>query len=862
MTRTITLLSFILFILSSCAQKTQRMEKELSDWKISPSLNVNKNGAIISTKKFDDAGWISATVPSTIMGVLTERGEYEDILRPENYDKADREIFNSSWWYRIQFELNNNQQNTTTLLRFDGISYKANIWLNSRLIASSDSITGSFRRFEFDISKWVQSGTNTLAVEVSRQREGDFGLGFVDWNPRPLDENMGIWRPVTVESLNKIQLKNSFVRSEVNTQTLDEASLTAGTTLKNFGDETVNGYLNIKFNGKEYQHHVDLPAGAEKEISLTRNEIAGFYVENPKLWWCNGLGEPNLYQMDIEFIARDKVLAAENIEFGIREVESYFNETGKQGFRLNGKKVLIKGAGWTDDIFLRDTPETNEMQVKYVKDMGLNTIRFETVWGTTRDIYSQCDRHGILAMVGWSCQWEWENYLGKACDEFGGASTEEDFNLLTDYLRDQILWLRNHPSIFVWLVGSDMLPRPELEKRYIGIFDKYDNRPWLGAAADLTSEISGPTGVKMHGPYEYVGPAYWYIDKEFGGAYGFNTETGPGTQLPVKSSIEKMIPEEKRWPLNEYWDKYCTTSATALNSMDVLTEAIIQQWGKANSFDEYITKGQMVNYEAVRAMFEAFRANRPETTGIIQWMLNSAWPSFYWQLYDYYMVPTPAYYGTKKALEPVQLIYNYGNYSIVAVNEQLKAHENVSAKITVYNVSSKKKKEYDKTFTIPANGNIKVADLAKPGETSLLFLELKNENGKMLSDNFYWLSTRDEKYKWEETNWVYTPMVQHPDYSEINNLKTVELDVSVSRISTSKIEVKTENTSGVVSMFNQLKVHDKNGKWLIPSFYTDNYFSLAPGSQKTIIIDLAETDNENIWLEISGFNTNQQTIKL
>jgi exo-1,4-beta-D-glucosaminidase len=861
MKRTIVLLASVLFFLSNCSKGNKIMEQELTNWKIKSSSEVNQKGASISSHNFNDTQWINAHVPSTIMGVLAEKNEYQNILSPENYFNANRPDFDNSWWYRTSFSLNGIQE-STTLLQLDGISYRANIWLNGNLIAASDSITGSFRRFELNISKWVKTGTNTLAVEVFRQRDGDFGLGFVDWNPRPLDENMGIWRPVTVKTIEKIQLKNSYIRSDVNTQTLDEAWLTAGTTLKNFSNKPVDGTLSISFNGKQYQHPVSIPAGTEKEIQLTHDDFIGFYVQNPDLWWSNGLGEPHLYQMDIEFLSGKQVLAIENIEFGIREIESYFNETGKRGFKLNGKKILIKGAGWTDDIFLRNTPESNELQVKYVKDMGLNTIRFETVWGTTRDIYSQCDRHGILAMVGWSCQWEWENYLGKACDEFGGASTQEDFDLLTDYLRDQILWLRNHPSIFVWLVGSDMLPRPELEKRYIEIFEKYDDRPWLGAAADRTSELSGPTGVKMHGPYEYVGPSYWYVDKKFGGAYGFNTETGPGTQLPVKKSIEKMLPEDKRWPLNEYWDHYCTTSATALNSMEVLTNAINQQWGKAESFDEYIMKGHMVNYGAIRAMFEAFRVNRPQATGIIQWMLNSAWPSFYWQLYDYYMVPTPAYYGTKKALEPVQLVYNYGDYTIAAVNKQMDPQENVTATITLYDASSNKIKEDRKVVSIPANGNIQVAGIGKPGETTLLFLELEDKNGNKLSDNFYWLSAREEKYNWEETNWVYTPMEQHPDYTPLNKAETTELKISVNKHSSRKIDIEIENPSATVALFNQLKVHDDNGEWVIPTFYTDNYFSVKPGGNKTVTIELPQKSNENIWLELSGFNTKKQSIKL
>ncbi|HKM94550.1 MAG TPA: beta galactosidase jelly roll domain-containing protein [Prolixibacteraceae bacterium] len=845
----------------SCTPNTAIEKQVLKNWKISSKAKVYENLEQLSQKDYNDSEWLAAQVPSTVMGILSKLPEYENVLDTETYYQVDKTIFDKGWIYRTEFEIPTNAAQKTTLLHFEGISYRANVWLNGQQVASADTVFGPFRQFEFNITPHIQVGQNILAVEVIRQYEGDFGLGFVDWNPRPLDENMGLWRPVYIETFDKVQLKNSFVRSKVNTETLDEAWLTVGTTLKNFDNKPINGNVQISFNGATYKYPVSLAANSEKEIQLSAENIPGLYIENPKLWWCSGLGEPNLYKMQLEFKSNN-IISSENIEFGIREIESYFNETGVRGFKLNGHEILIKGAGWTDEIFLRDTPESNALQVKYVKDMGMNTIRFETIWGSSRNIYQQCDQQGILSMVGWSCQWEWENYLGKACDDFGGANSKEDFDLLSNYMIDQILWLRNHPSIFVWLVGSDMIPRPELEKRYIDIFNNYDNRPWLGAASNRSSELTGPTGVKMEGPYEYVGPSYWYIDKKYGGAFGFNTETGPGAILPVKESIEKMLPADQRWPLNSHWDQYCTTSETNLNTMRVNTETLNQQWGEATSFDNYIIKSHLVNYEAVRSMFEAFRVNRPQATGVIQWMLNSAWPSFYWQLYDYYLVPTPAYYATKKALAPVQLIYNYGNYSIVAANEQLQSLEKATAKITLFNASSEIIKEFKQEVSIPANGSITIANIGKPEQTMLLFLEINDENGKHLSDNFYWLSARDEKYDWEKTNWVYTPMSQYPDYSELNNMQQVALNLSTRIVSKLKIEVEIENPSSTISMFNQLKVHNEKGDWVIPAFYSENYFSMKPGEKKTIEINLSENISHPLWIELSGWNTSKQNIEI
>ena len=204
--------------------------------------------------------------------------------------------------------------------------------------------------------------------------------------------------------------------------------------------------------------------------------------------------------------------------------------------------------------------------------MNLNCIRCESIWGKDQTLYDLCDEYGILMMVGWSCQWEHEQYLGKPVDErYGGVTSPEDIELVSQSWRDQLLWLRNHPSIFVWAVASDKTcRRPIWSERYIEIFRKCDpTRPYLASTGGvgseqrdrvrerIVSEISGSSGVKMLGPYEYTPPVYWYTDTRRGGAYGFNTETSPGAVVPTLESLKKMLPPEHLWPIDEYWDFHC-----------------------------------------------------------------------------------------------------------------------------------------------------------------------------------------------------------------------------------------------------------------------------------------------------------------
>src|SRR3712207_2707666 len=398
------------------------------------------------------------------------------------------------------------------------------------------------------------------------------------------------------------------------------------------------------------------------------------------------MGKAELYTMDLTANVDGVVSDWRSVTFGIREIGDYYTADGYRGFTLNGRKVLIRGGGWTDDIFMRDTYESNKTQVEYVCDMNLNAIRMENIWGTTQDIFELCDRHGILLLPGWSCQWEWEVYIGKHCDDlYGSALTAAERKLMARYFHDQVLWLRNHPSIICWFVGSDKLPRPELEQEYRELLWNIDpTRPLITSAKKLESTVSGSAGMKMVGPYNYVGPGYWYDSKAPGGHVGFNTETGIGAQLPQKESLVRLL-GGKVWPVDSVWNYHCTASDTSMGNLTLLQEVLAARYGKITGFEDFVRKGELANYESTRAMFESFRVDIPHSTGIIQWMLNSARPGVYWQLYDHYMVPTSAYYSVRKGCSPLQLIYDYGCNRVKLVNETLAGKELV-AKMRLYDM--------------------------------------------------------------------------------------------------------------------------------------------------------------------------------
>jgi len=434
-------------------------------------------------------------------------------------------------------------------------------------------------------------------------------------------------------------------------------------------------------------------------------------------------------------------------------------------------------------------------------------------------------------------------------------------------LEDQILWLRNHPSIFVWFVGSDKLPLPKLEKRYKEIIDKLDGRPYLASAGGFESSISGPTGVKMSGPYDYVGPNYWYIDTDGGGAYGFNTETGPGPQIPVLESIKRMIPEDNLWPINKAWDYKCTHSKFKFNKIDLYMEAQEGRFGKSDSLEQFLRKSAATQYEAMRGMFEAFRTNRAKTTGVIQWMLNSAWPSLYWQLYDYYLLPTPAYYAAKKSNQPVQLMYNYKNGNVYVVNETLEDISGYQANIQLLGLDSKSILSNEVNFDIENNTSKQISEIGKIKGVKFLNLRLKDAENNTISNNFYWLSEKQDEYKWETASWWGLTMKDYADFTALNNLPPATIETSLSTTGNNKdviFNITLKNTSDKIAFFIDLQLKQENGTTLFPVFWDDNYISLLPGETRmlTCRVDKKLIGNQNLTMNLNGWNIKKLAIKV
>ncbi len=519
----------------------------------------------------------------------------------------------------------------------------------------------------------------------------------------------------------------------------------------------------------------------------------------------------------------------------------------------------MRGAAWSSDMLQRVSPERMDAGLRYTRHMGLNTIRLEGQMERD-EFFDATDRLGILLMPGWCCCSIWERWK---------EWTPENYRVAAASLTDQARRLRNHPSVFVWLYGSDGPPPADAEKMYLGVLKdtRWPNPSLSSAAADPTT-VTGPSGVKMTGPYDYEPPNYWLTDTKAGGAYGYNTETGPGPAIPTLESLKRFLPADHLWPIDEYWDFHA--GGGRFRNVNLFTNAMNQRYGKAQSLEDYLRKAQAMAYEGQRAMFEAYGRNKYTSTGVIQWMLHNAWPSLIWHLYDYYLVPGGGYFGTKRACEMVHVQYSYDDDSVAVINgfDYLLPGMKVTAKI--YNLDASEKASHAGVVDLPPDSSTKAFDLPKVRDlTTAYFLRLwlHDASGKLVSDNFYWLSTKPDVMNWaKRRGTAYTPQASYGDLSGLNGLPPVPL-VSHANLEsqgeTGIVHATVQNPGKALAFMVRLRLtNGKDGKDVTPVFWDDNYFSLLPGESRQITgrFDLPTLAGKEVGLEISGWNAVAYTI--
>ena len=857
-------------------------------WTLQSSAKVEAKGEIVSTPAFAPKGWHIATVPTTVVSALvkdktlpdpffaTNLRQFPGITYPiggnfSNIPMQPDSPYAVSWWYRKQFAVPASYAGKTVWLNFKGINYRANVWLNGKQIANSDAVAGAWRTYEFNITGAVKPGAeNVLAVQVFAPTENDLAITFVDWNPAPPDKNMGLWREVYLTTSGPVALRYPTVVSKLNLPATDSAQLTVTAQLKNATSQPVQGRLKGQIEGKAeavaFEQVVDLAANETKDVTFTPDQFPQLVISNPRLWWPAQMGKPSLYPLTMTFEINGAVSDHSQTEFGIRQVTSEVNATGGRAFHINGKNILIRGGGWTPDMMLRENSQRLHDEFRYVRDMGLNTVRLEGKL-ETQEFFDLADHDGILVMAGWCCCDFWERWT---------RWKPQDFEIAQQSLRDQIYRLRSHPSLVMWLNGSDNPPPPDVEQMYLDIEKQllWPN-PVVSSATGKATTVTGDSGVKMSGPYEYIAPSYWEQDTPAGqpnrklcnpggcgGAYGFNSETSMGPAVPPLETIRAMVGKDHLWPIDDVWNYHA--GGGEFKTIQVFSDALANRYGKSDNVEDFAAKSQLQTYEGVRAMYEAYSRNKYQSTGVIQWMLNNAWPSMIWHLYDYYLRPAGGYFGAKRAMEPLHPIYGYDDHSIWVVSSQYQDVKGLKLTTKIYNLDMTEKFSHEDSLDAPADSTAKIFSLpeAIPDLSPVYFvaLRLTDSTGNLVGSNFYWLSTKPETLDWAKSTWWMTPTDSFADYTALAQLPKLKLKVThrTERKGEESItHVTVENPSKSLAFFVRLKVNKGiRGEEILPVVWEDNYISLLPGEERevTATYRTAERGTAKPTIEVTGQN--------
>lgn len=842
----------------------------ITQWRMQSVAKAQQGGAEISSPGFSTDGWYAVSGRATVMAGLIENGKFPgvlsgDELRTVQDPDASGTPFAIPWWYRGEFQVGDAAGGARTLLRINGMIASADVWLNGHQVADSADVAGAYPVDELDVTRWVQPGRNILALRVhpGDPRTGLL-IGWVDWNPTPPDNNMGPWRGVDVVRTGPVQLRFPHVESKLSLPDLARAALTVSVEARNLDMAAHDAAVTGVVAGVALHRVVHLAAGESRTVVFDPQTDRGLDLAHPQVWWPVGMGAHPLHALHLAAEVDGGTSDQVDATFGIRSVSSHLTAQGYRQFEVNGKPVLVRGAGWAPDMFLRDDPARMQAEFRYIQNLGLNTIRTEGKLEDAR-FYDLADRSGLMVLPGWECCDKWEAAAGTGGEPWSAA----DWKVAAASMASEARLLRNHPSVIGFLIGSDNAPTPALATLYVDTLkaEAWD-LPIIAAAVPQGTAETGPSGFKMEGPYAWVPPAYWYADK-LGGAFGFNSELSAGASIPLLEDLVRMLsPQELEalWKSPETRQYHASAAWSVFANLPAYGNALARRYGAPRSLADYAAKSQLDNYDSARAQFEAHNAHRNAanpSTGVIYWMLNNAWPSLHWHLYDYYLNPAGAYFGARMANEPLHIQYSYDTREIVLVNQTLTAGHGLAATIHVRNLDGHVVHE-QRLRGVDLAGNTARAVATIPalaGLSSVYFveLELADARGQRISRNVYWLATQADELDWEHSNWYLTPLTRYADLTALQALPaaTSEVHATLSQEGEAQLATITLSvpaSSPAVAMFQHLSVRTSpGGETVLPVEWSDNDVTLWPGESLTLTAHLPAAAAAQV-VEVSGWN--------
>lgn len=842
----------------------------LGDFRLQAEPKVTGDGATLSKPGYDAASWYVATVPGTVLTTLVDRGVYPDPDYGLNNMAIPESLARQKYWYRSEFEVPAELAGRHLLLNFEGINYAAEIWLNGQRLGE---VTGAFIRGRFDVTSALRAGSrNALAVRISPPphpgipheqsllagagenggMEALDGPTFIategwDWMPGVRDRNSGLWRAVTLEASGALRLGDPHVVTSLPLPDLTRAEVKISVPVDNLSAQPVTTTIAASFDGLSASKEVTLPPGSS-EVALTP-----IMVQNPALWWPNGMGEQALHTAHITAGDSD----AKDVRFGIREITYELSLMDPSGhlrrveidptlspgvalvdgshegirkstsgwvqsltpagaaspavrpladtsltpylvLRVNGVRVPARGGSWgTDDYRKRVTRQRLEPFFRLHKQAHVNIIRNWVGQNTEQEFFDLADEYGMLVLNDF-----WESTQDDNLEA-------EDVGLFLANAADVIRHYRNHPSIALWFGRNEGVPQPVLNEGLEKLVTELDGtRHYMGSSNRINLQDSGP--------YDYREPETYFTTY----SKGFAVEVGQPS-FPTAEAFKAAIPPADLWPISDAW-AYHDWHQDGNGDARKFVVAMDRKLGPAASFEDFERKAQLLTYEAYRAIFEGMNAELwSKTSGRMLWMTQPAWPSTNWQIMSSDYDTHGAFYGFQKAAEPVHAQMDLPDFALTVVNNTLSPLSKLTLRTAVYALDGRKLQEKALAVDVGADttakpGKLDLQPLLEAEKTVLVSLTLSDDGGKVLSNNFYWQG----------------------DLQRLSAMPPQPVAVTAKKAG-SVVTVTLTNGGAQPALMNKLTLEHEDGSRVLPAYASGNYISLLPGQSREITIESA-----------------------
>ncbi len=814
---------------ASTPDADRRLDLAGGAWRIQRGNLVDASGELLSKPGFEDSRWLVATVPGTVLASYLNVGAIPDPNFGQNQLHISDSYFYSDFWYRTEFTPPTLNAKQKAWLNFDGINWKAEVYLNGEKLGR---IEGGFLRGHFDVTgKLIQGKANALAVRIEKnatpgsakqktfeyagKNGGALGsdnptyhasIGW-DWIPTIRGRNTGIWGGVSLTTTGTVTIEDPFVSTKLPLPDVSSADIAIEVDLLNHQLKAVTGVLRGSLGDGSlgdvgFEQRVTLAGMERKKIKLDPAAHPALQIKDPKLWWPVGYGEPSLHQVRLWFEAGGKTLDQKAFKVGLRQL-TYSQDGSALKIWINGRRFVVRGGNWGfGESMLRYRAREYDAAVRYHREMNFTMIRNWVGQIGDDAFYDACDKYGVMV---WQDFWLANPWDGPEPD---------DGSLFLSNVKDTVLRIRNHASIGLYCGRNEGFPPPPLEagiRRNLGEF--HPGIHYIPSSADEV--VSG------HGPYSAMPPAFYFDAADS----KLHSEIG-AINVPSIESVRLMMPAKALWPQGLDWGLHDFCMQGAMNGA-AFRAMIDNNYGGASSAEDWIRLAQFVNYDTYRAMFEAQSKYR---MGLLLWMSHPCWPSFVWQTYDYYFEPTAAYFGCKKASEPLHIQWNRANESIEVVNYSAGDVTGLTAQIEILNMDGTRVSEKSATLDSREDSTVSSMRMEYPaGLTPVHFLRLTLTHGsQVVSSNFYLRGLQEGVYR----------AIRELPKAKLEATTAVERRGNQWRLAT-----QVRNTASSPALMVQLKaIRERSGDRILPAIYTDNYISLMPQETSTITTEVNESD--------------------